>query len=161
MIQPLVDTAGLASATDEALMKAITNRRQTALRELYDRYGKTVKAVVVRVVHEEAEADDPLPAGCEVSNGVVAVLDDTIAVRLEPTGVELDRATARAGVLELRATNAGTADDTLTIADNRGQIVGAILAGAGLVCPGHFRLPPGSYRLRWGATEAALTLRPG
>ena len=60
MIQPLVDTAGLASATDEALMKAITNRRQTALRELYDRYGKTVKAVVVRVVHEEAEADDVL-----------------------------------------------------------------------------------------------------
>jgi RNA polymerase sigma-70 factor (ECF subfamily) len=41
-------------------MKAITNRRQTALRELYDRYGKTVKAVVVRVVHEEAEADDVL-----------------------------------------------------------------------------------------------------
>jgi len=60
MIQPLVDTVGLASATDEALMKAITNRRQTALRELYDRYGKTVKAVVVRVVHEEAEADDVL-----------------------------------------------------------------------------------------------------
>jgi RNA polymerase sigma-70 factor (ECF subfamily) len=60
MIQPLVDTAGLASATDEALMKAITNRRQTALRELYNRYGKTVKAVVVRVVHEEAEADDVL-----------------------------------------------------------------------------------------------------
>jgi len=60
MIQPLIDSAGLASATDEALMKAITNRRQTALRELYDRYGKTVKAVVVRVVHEEAEADDVL-----------------------------------------------------------------------------------------------------
>ena len=60
MIQPLLDTAGLTSATDEALMKAITNRRQTALRELYDRYGKTVKAVVVRVVHEEAEADDVL-----------------------------------------------------------------------------------------------------
>src|SRR6476661_10049241 len=60
MIQPLVDTAGLASATDEALMKAITDRHQTALRELYDRYGKTVKAVVVRVVHEEAEADDVL-----------------------------------------------------------------------------------------------------
>ena len=60
MIQPLLDTAGLTSATDEALMTAITNRRQTALRELYDRYGKTVKAVVVRVVHEEAEADDVL-----------------------------------------------------------------------------------------------------
>jgi len=60
MIQPLLDSAGLTSASDEALMKAITNRRQTALRELYDRYGKTVKAVVVRVVHEEAEADDVL-----------------------------------------------------------------------------------------------------
>ena len=59
MIQPLIET-GLASASDETLMKAITNRRQTALRELYDRYGKTVKAVVVRVVHEEAEADDVL-----------------------------------------------------------------------------------------------------
>jgi len=65
MIQPLIDTAGLAEAglaevSDETLMKAITDRHQTALRELYDRYGKTVKAVVVRVVHEEAEADDVL-----------------------------------------------------------------------------------------------------
>jgi RNA polymerase sigma-70 factor (ECF subfamily) len=60
MIQPLIDAAGLAEASDESLMKAIMHRRQGALRELYDRYGKTVKAVVVRVVHEEAEADDVL-----------------------------------------------------------------------------------------------------
>ena len=60
MIQPLFDTAGLAEASDETLMQAITDRRQLALRELYQRYGKTVKAVVVRVVHEEAEADDVL-----------------------------------------------------------------------------------------------------
>ena len=60
MIQPLIDTSGLATASDEALMKAITDRHETALRELYDRYGKTLKAVVAHVVHEEAEADDVL-----------------------------------------------------------------------------------------------------
>ncbi|MEO8438978.1 MAG: sigma-70 family RNA polymerase sigma factor [Spartobacteria bacterium] len=60
MIQPFVDTAGLAQASDETLMQAITNRRQTALRELYQRYGKTLKSVITRVVHEEAEADDVL-----------------------------------------------------------------------------------------------------
>ncbi len=60
MIQPLVDTAGLASASDEALMKAITDRHQIALRELYKRYGKTLKAIITHVVHEEAEADDVL-----------------------------------------------------------------------------------------------------
>ena len=41
-------------------MTAITNRHQSALRELYQRYGKTLKSVVTRVVHEEAEADDVL-----------------------------------------------------------------------------------------------------
>ncbi|MBA3544235.1 MAG: sigma-70 family RNA polymerase sigma factor [Chthoniobacterales bacterium] len=60
MIQPLIETAGLAEASDETLMQAITNRHQTALRELYQRYGKTLRAVVTRVVHEEAEADDVL-----------------------------------------------------------------------------------------------------
>lgn len=60
MIQPLIDTACLAEASDETLMKAITHRHQTALRELYQRYSKTLKAVVTRVVHEEAEADDVL-----------------------------------------------------------------------------------------------------
>ncbi len=60
MIQPLVDTASLAEASDEALMKAITDREQNALRVLFDRYGKTLKAVITHVVHEEAEADDVL-----------------------------------------------------------------------------------------------------
>lgn len=60
MIQPLIETARLAEASDETLMQAITNRHQTALRELYQRYGKTLRAVVTRVVHEEAEADDVL-----------------------------------------------------------------------------------------------------
>ncbi|MEO7166136.1 MAG: sigma-70 family RNA polymerase sigma factor [Spartobacteria bacterium] len=60
MIQPLVDMAGLAEASDETLMQAITERHQVALGELYQRYRKTLKAVVARVVHEEAEADDVL-----------------------------------------------------------------------------------------------------
>ncbi len=60
MIQPLIDPATLSSATDEDLMQAITDRKQTALRELYTRYGKTLKAVVTHVVHEDAEADDVL-----------------------------------------------------------------------------------------------------
>lgn len=60
MIQPLINPSTLSAATDEALMKAITDRHQTALRELYKRYGKTLKAVVSHVVHEDAEADDVL-----------------------------------------------------------------------------------------------------
>ena len=60
MIRPLIETDGLSAASDEALMKAITNRKQRALEELYGRYGKTLKAVITHVVHEEAEADDVL-----------------------------------------------------------------------------------------------------
>ena len=60
MIQPITDVAGLSEASDETLMKAITDRHQTALRELYQRYGKTLKSVITRVVHEETEADDVL-----------------------------------------------------------------------------------------------------
>ncbi|MGH7938614.1 MAG: RNA polymerase sigma factor [Bryobacteraceae bacterium] len=60
MIQPTLDLASFSAASDESLMKAITNRKQTALRELYNRYGKTLKSIVVHVVHEDAEADDVL-----------------------------------------------------------------------------------------------------
>ncbi len=60
MIQPLIDSSGLAEASDETLMKAITDRHHTALREFYQRYGKTLKSVIARVVHEETEADDVL-----------------------------------------------------------------------------------------------------
>ena len=60
MIRPLIETDGLSAASDEALMKAISKRKQVALKELYSRYGKTLKAVITHVVHEEAEADDVL-----------------------------------------------------------------------------------------------------
>ena len=60
MIQPLTDVSGLAEASDERLMEAITDRQQPALRTLYERYGKTLKSVITRVVHEETEADDVL-----------------------------------------------------------------------------------------------------
>lgn len=60
MIQPLINPAALSAATDEDLMQAITDREQTALREFYTRHGKTLKAVVIHVVHEDAEADDVL-----------------------------------------------------------------------------------------------------
>ncbi len=60
MIQPTIDPSKIAEASDEAVMQAITQREQVALRELYHRYGKTLKAVVTHVVHEEAEADDVL-----------------------------------------------------------------------------------------------------
>src|SRR3954469_19700466 len=60
MIRPLIETDGLSDASDEALMKEIKNRKQSALEELYGRYGKTLKAVIAHVVHEEAEADDVL-----------------------------------------------------------------------------------------------------
>lgn len=60
MIRPVVDTDGFAAASDETLMQAITHREQYALAELYGRYGKTLKAVITHVVHEEAEADDVL-----------------------------------------------------------------------------------------------------
>ena len=58
MIQPTIDPAALAAATDEALMQAISKREQSALNELAGRYGKMLKAVVSHVVHEDAEADD-------------------------------------------------------------------------------------------------------
>ena len=60
MIQPKFDLSSLNAASDETLMRAITARHQVALRELYNRYGKTLKAVVTHVVHEDAEADDVL-----------------------------------------------------------------------------------------------------
>ncbi len=60
MIQPLIDTAALPDVSDETLMARITDRQPSALRELYRRYGPTLRSVITRVVHEEAEADDVL-----------------------------------------------------------------------------------------------------
>ncbi|MEA3187241.1 MAG: polymerase sigma-70 factor, subfamily, partial [Chthoniobacter sp.] len=49
-----------ASANDAATMRAIARRRPEALAELYDRYSSILKALIIRVVHDDAEADDLL-----------------------------------------------------------------------------------------------------
>jgi RNA polymerase sigma-70 factor (ECF subfamily) len=45
---------------DAALMRAIADRDPDALAALYDRYSGILKALVIRVIHDEAEADDLL-----------------------------------------------------------------------------------------------------
>ena len=60
MIRQALEAEEYAKASDESLMAAITKKRTDALEELYGRYGKTLKAVITHVVHEEAEADDVL-----------------------------------------------------------------------------------------------------
>lgn len=60
MIKATLDYGALESASDESLMKAITRRKQTALNELYHRYGTRLRSVIGNVVHEEADADDVL-----------------------------------------------------------------------------------------------------
>ena len=45
---------------DATLMCAIANRDPDALAALYDRYSGILKALVIRVIHDEAEADDLL-----------------------------------------------------------------------------------------------------
>jgi len=49
-----------AAVEDAALMRAIANRDPEALAALYDRYSGILKALVIRVIHDEAEADDLL-----------------------------------------------------------------------------------------------------
>lgn len=49
-----------ARVTDEELMSAVVNGKHAALEELYDRYSAILKALIIRVVHDEAEADDLL-----------------------------------------------------------------------------------------------------
>jgi RNA polymerase sigma-70 factor (ECF subfamily) len=42
------------------LMQEITQRQQHALKELYSRYSRSLRALIGSVVHEESEADDVL-----------------------------------------------------------------------------------------------------
>jgi RNA polymerase sigma-70 factor, ECF subfamily len=56
---PIVPPPGV-SPTDEALMAAIQRRRPKALAALYDRYSGILKALILRIVHNESEADDLL-----------------------------------------------------------------------------------------------------
>src|ERR671924_1154701 len=60
MIGSTLDQPGVSSVPDEALMKAVSRRRHDALAELYDRYGKRLRATIDGVVHEGSEADDVL-----------------------------------------------------------------------------------------------------
>ena len=48
------------AAEDAAILRRIARHQPEALAELYDRYGGIMKALVVRVVHDEAEAEDLL-----------------------------------------------------------------------------------------------------
>src|SRR4051795_12842719 len=59
-IIPQFDGADGAFICDEMLMQAITQRRQQALKELYSRYARSLRALIGSVVHEESEADDVL-----------------------------------------------------------------------------------------------------
>src|SRR5437764_13811867 len=60
MIGSTLDERGVASAADEELMKDISHRHPDALRELYGRHSKRLRATIDCVVHEETEADDVL-----------------------------------------------------------------------------------------------------
>lgn len=59
-ILPQLDGADASFICDEMLMQEITQRRQQALKELYTRYGRSLRALIGSVVHEESEADDVL-----------------------------------------------------------------------------------------------------
>jgi RNA polymerase sigma-70 factor (ECF subfamily) len=59
-IIPQFDGADGSFICDEMLMHAITQRRQQALKELYSRYARSLRALIGSVVHEESEADDVL-----------------------------------------------------------------------------------------------------
>lgn len=59
-IIPQLDGADSSFICDEMLMQEITQRRQQALKELYSRYSRSLRALIGSVVHEESEADDVL-----------------------------------------------------------------------------------------------------
>src|SRR5215212_5288889 len=59
-ILPQLDGADSSHICDEMLMAEITQRRQQALKELYSRYSRSLRALIGSVVHEESEADDVL-----------------------------------------------------------------------------------------------------
>lgn len=63
MIAPAINFDSITSGyeeTDEVLMDAVRRRQHTALTTLYERHGMKLKAVIYRVLQDEAEADDVL-----------------------------------------------------------------------------------------------------
>jgi len=59
-ILPQLEGSDSSFICDEMLMQEITQRRQHALKELYSRYARSLRALIGSVVHEESEADDVL-----------------------------------------------------------------------------------------------------
>src|SRR5256886_14334879 len=59
-ILPQFDGADASFICDEMLMQEVAQRRQHALKELYSRYARSLRALIGSVVHEESEADDVL-----------------------------------------------------------------------------------------------------
>lgn len=57
---PSIPPAEEGTVTDEALMAAIAGGCSASLSDLYDRYAPILKALIIRVVHDEAEAEDLL-----------------------------------------------------------------------------------------------------
>ena len=57
---PLPPVPEEGAISDEALMRAISRGSSASLSALYDRYSSILKALIIRVVHDEAEADDLL-----------------------------------------------------------------------------------------------------
>jgi len=57
---PAIPAPEEGAVTDEALMRAIAVGHAPSLSALYDRYASILKALIVRVVHDDAEADDLL-----------------------------------------------------------------------------------------------------
>ena len=50
----------LVEQSDQELMSAVQAQRPEALEALYDRYSAVIKALIMRIIHNEAEADDLL-----------------------------------------------------------------------------------------------------
>src|SRR5689334_2311951 len=57
---PLVAAAPHEGPSDLELMTAIQSEDSEALAQLYDRYSGVLKALILRVIHNETEADDLL-----------------------------------------------------------------------------------------------------
>lgn len=57
---PSVETVETEGPTDLELMQGIQAEEPEALSQLYDRYNGILKALILRVVHNDAEADDLL-----------------------------------------------------------------------------------------------------
>ncbi|MHA3775674.1 sigma-70 family RNA polymerase sigma factor [Verrucomicrobiota bacterium sgz303538] len=58
--QLCAETAAALEISDEDLMSGIQERDPEALSALFDRYSSVLKALVMRIIHNEAEAEDLL-----------------------------------------------------------------------------------------------------